>query len=111
VCDLLNQPQYSAGQMTYDLRRLRMRGLIYRPAGTNRYLVTPHGWKVGRLFSRLEARVFRPAMAAFTSPDAVYPARLRTAVQNVDRQLDELIYEAVPFTRSTMNFLTLFFRS
>jgi hypothetical protein len=74
VCDLLNQPQYSAGQMTYDLRRLRMKGLIYRPAGTKRYLVTPHGWKVARLFSRLEARVFRPAMAAFTSPEAIYPA-------------------------------------
>jgi hypothetical protein len=100
VCELLNQPQYSAGQMTYDLRRLRMKGLIYRPAGTNRYLVTPHGWKVARLFSRLEARVFRPAMAAFTSPDAVYPAGLRRAVENVDRQLDELIYDAVPATRS-----------
>jgi len=54
---------YTANQMTYDLRRLRLKGLIYRPSGTNRYFITPHGWKVARLFSRLEARVFRPVMA------------------------------------------------
>jgi hypothetical protein len=54
--------QYTAGQMTYDLRRLRLKGLIFRPPRSNRYFVTPYGWKVARLFSRLEARVFRPAM-------------------------------------------------
>ena len=49
--------EYTPNQMTYDLRRLRLKGLIYRPPGTNRYFVTPYGWKVARLFSRLEARV------------------------------------------------------
>jgi hypothetical protein len=33
--------QYTAGQMTYDLRRLRLKGLIFRPPRTNRYFVTP----------------------------------------------------------------------
>jgi hypothetical protein len=33
--------------MTYDLRRLRLKGLIYRPPKTNRYFVTPYGW-IGR---------------------------------------------------------------
>jgi hypothetical protein len=63
VADLLGvtKKQYTAGQMTYDLRRLRLKGLIFRPPKTNRYFLTPYGWKVARLFSRLEARVFRPA--------------------------------------------------
>jgi hypothetical protein len=33
-----------------------------------------------RLFSRLEARVFRPAMAMFTSNDAVLPFPLRASL-------------------------------
>src|SRR5208283_5462175 len=74
-------------QMTYDLRRLRLKGLIDRPPKTNRYLVTPYGWKVARLFSRLEARVFRPAMALFTTNDAVLPFPLRPALDGVDTQL------------------------
>jgi hypothetical protein len=34
---------YSAGQMTYDLRRLRLTGLISRIEHTNRYVLTPDG--------------------------------------------------------------------
>jgi hypothetical protein len=79
--------------MTYDLRRLRLKGLVFRPPGTNRYSVTPYGWKVARLFSRLDARVFRPAIAMFTTDDAVLPFPLRSALDQVDAQLDELIYQ------------------
>lgn len=92
---------YSANQMTYDLRRLRLKGLIYRPAGTNRYFVTPCGWKVARLFSRLDARVFRPAVAMFTGDDAVLPFPLRSDLDRVDRQLDELIYRAFPVKQAS----------
>ena len=47
---------------------------------TNRSFVTTYGWKSARLFSRLEARVFRPAMAAFTSNEKVQPFPLRRAL-------------------------------
>jgi hypothetical protein len=93
--------QYTASQMTYDLRRLRLKGLIFRPPRTNRYFVTPYGWKVARLFSRLEARVFRPAMAMFTANDAVLPFRLRQALDRVDAQLDRLIYDAFPLRKAS----------
>ena len=102
VADLLGvtMSDYTPHQMTYDLRRLRLKGLIYRPPGTHRYFVTPYGWKVARLFSRLEARVFRPAMAMFTSNDAVLPFPLRQALDRVDAQLDLLIYEAFPLPKA-----------
>jgi len=102
VADLLGvtTEQYTAGQMTYDLRRLRLKGLIFRPPRTNRYFVTPYGWKVARLFSRLEARVFRPAMAMFTANDAVLPFPLRQSLDRVDTQLDRLIYDAFPLPRA-----------
>ena len=98
VADLLGVTitDYTGAQMTYDLRRLRLKGLIFRPPRTHRYLVTPYGWKVARLFSRLEARVFRPAVAMFTGNDAVLPLPLRASLDRVDKQLDELIYQAFP---------------
>ena len=103
VADLLGVTvaDYTAHQMTYDLRRLRLKGLICRPAGTNRYFMTPHGWKVARLFSRLEARVFRPAMAMFTGNDAVLPFPLRRALDRVDAQMDLLIYDSFPLARAS----------
>jgi hypothetical protein len=98
VADLLgvNISEYTGAQMTYDLRRLRLKGLIFRPPRTHRYFVTPYGWKLARLFSRLEARVFRPAVAMFTGNDAVLPFPLRASLDRVDAQLDELIYQAFP---------------
>src|SRR3954454_22036396 len=103
VLDLLGvtASEYTASQMTYDLRRLRLKGLIFRPAKTNRYFLTPYGWKVARLFSRLEARVFRPAMAMFTGNDAVLPFPLRASLNRVDTQLDELIYDAFPHVKAS----------
>lgn len=98
VTDLLGADTngYSPGRMTYDLRRLRLKGILFRPKGTNRYLLTPYGWKVARLFARLEARVFRPAMAAFTDDQTPWPAPLVAALKKVDAQLDALISEGIP---------------
>src|ERR1017187_1608964 len=103
VADLLGLTltEYTTHQMTYDLRRLRLKGLIYRPPKTNRYFVTPYGWKVARLFSRLEARVFRPAIAIFTGNDAVVPFPLRASLDRVDAQMDALIYQAFPQTKAS----------
>jgi hypothetical protein len=103
VVDLLgvHSQEYTASQMTYDLRRLRLKGLIFRPPKTHRYFLTPHGWKMARLFTRLEARVFRPAVAMFTSNDAVLPFPLRTSLNRVDAQLDELIYQAFPQAKAS----------
>src|SRR5450759_4310875 len=45
VADLLgvDETGYTATQMTYDLRRLRLKGLIFRAPRTKRYFVTPYG--------------------------------------------------------------------
>src|SRR5207249_1697127 len=59
VAALFGRP-YSAAQMTYDLRRLRLRGLIERSVGTHRYHVTPYGLRVTFFYSKLYLRIFRP---------------------------------------------------
>jgi len=98
VADLLGADagSYSAAPMSYDLRRLRLKGLIYRPPRSHRYFLTPHGWKVARLMTRLEARVFRPALAALDEHPPALPARLSAALKRVDTLLDALIHDAVP---------------
>jgi len=50
VAALLGRP-YPAAQMSYDLRRLRLKGLIYRLPGTHRYTATTYGLKVAFFYS------------------------------------------------------------
>ena len=92
---------YSANQMTYDLRRLLRKGIIFRSPGTNRYFLTPYGWKVAGLFARLESRVFRPAMAAIGDGLTGLPPPLLAAVNKLDREFDVLIADAVPLQKAS----------
>ena len=52
---------YTQGKMTYDLRRLRLYGIIERIAGSHRYQLTVIGIKVTQLFTHPYARVIQPA--------------------------------------------------
>jgi hypothetical protein len=84
---------YSPGQLTYDLRRLRLKGLLARVPHTHRYHVTPEGRRVALFFTRLYARVFRPGLAAFDPTDPV-PRSLADAFATVNRELDLLLDQA-----------------
>ena len=82
---------YSHGQMTYDLRRLRLHGLIERIPGTHRYRLTKLGTMASQFYTRLHKRVFRPAMScngdeAINLPDSRPLAKL-------DKALGELLQE------------------
>jgi hypothetical protein len=52
---------YSTGSMTYDLRRLRLHGLIERVPLSHRYRITPVGARVAMFYARLYTRALRPA--------------------------------------------------
>jgi len=52
---------YRAGAMTYDLRRLRLHGLIERVPRRHRYCITPTGARVAMFYVRLYTRALRPA--------------------------------------------------
>jgi predicted MarR family transcription regulator len=47
--------------MTYDLRRLRLHGLIERGPRSHRYRITPAGARVAMFYARLYTRALRPA--------------------------------------------------
>ena len=52
---------YTPGQMTYDLRRLRLTGLIRRLEHTNRYVLTPDGIRIAVFYTKVYNRLLRPA--------------------------------------------------
>ncbi|MGH8925144.1 MAG: hypothetical protein ACRDWA_10985 [Acidimicrobiia bacterium] len=74
---------YTANQMTYDLRRLRLHGLIQRIPGTNSYTLTPDGTRVAIFYNKVHARLLRPLIAAPDTPPA--PIELRRALTTIDR--------------------------
>jgi hypothetical protein len=87
---LLHAP-YTPSQMTYDLRRLRLAGLIRRIEHTNHYVLTPDGAKVAVFYTKLHNRLLRPLLAA-DQPQA--PAELRSALRTIDHQIEGYITRA-----------------
>jgi hypothetical protein len=53
---------YTPGRMTYDLRRLRRKGLIVRLEGTHRYQLTHLGRRVALFMAKSYARLVRPLL-------------------------------------------------
>jgi len=90
----LDDTTYTASRMTYDLRRLRLKGLIHRIAGTTRYTVTTYGLHVALFVSKVYLRILRPAWAALLpDPDNV-PRPLRDAFLRLDAAIDDLCHAA-----------------
>ena len=77
----------TAGQATYDLRRLRTHGLIRRIPHSNRYLPTEAGLRAAIVLTQTHNRILTPALAAATNPVADFPD-LHRAVNNVTAVLD-----------------------
>ena len=65
-------PGYTARQMTYDLRRLRRKGLIRRVPGSQQYELTDHGRRIAIFFTKIYTRVVNPSLAEL---DPALPAR------------------------------------
>jgi hypothetical protein len=77
---------YTPGQMTYDLRRLRLNGLIRRLPRTNRYTLTEDGIRIAVFYTKVYNRLLVPLTAA-NQPQA--PPELRTALAAITRHLDD----------------------
>ena len=90
---LLGQP-YTAAQMTDDLRRLRLKGVIHRIPKTHRYTTTSYGLKVAFFFSKLYLRILRPEWNALLPESDTLPRSLRTALDHLDAEIQKLHQEA-----------------
>ena len=80
VAQLQGRPPatYSPGSMTYDLRRLRLHGLIERVPRSHRYRITTRGARAAMFYARLYTRALRPACS-------LHPAGTPRAQRAFDR--------------------------
>ena len=90
----LDPEAMTSGQITYDLRRLRIHGLIQRIPHSFRYQITPAGLRQALFLARLTQRLLIPGLAQVTDPSPPAPSRLRAAARAYDAALDELTRHA-----------------
>jgi len=74
--------------MSYDLRRLRLKGLIERVPGSNAYRITPDGQRFAVFYTKLHNRLLRPLIAADQPPA---PPDIRHALDVLSRHTDRSI--------------------
>jgi len=82
---------YSTNQMTYDLRRLRLHGLIVRVPRTNTYTLTAEGLRVAVFYTKLHRRLLAPLLDADKPPA---PIEVRRALAVIDKTITDYVTNA-----------------
>ncbi len=84
----------TSGQITYDLRRLRLHGLIERIPHTFRYRVTDTGMRSARYLTRVHDRLLRTGLAELTDPSPLASTALRAADRAYQAAIADLARQA-----------------
>lgn len=82
---------YSQGQMSYDLRRLRLHGLIQRLPRSNTYQLTAEGIRVAVFYIKLQNRLLRPLLDANKPPARI---DIRRALTTLEHAVAEYVQNA-----------------
>jgi DNA-binding HxlR family transcriptional regulator len=84
----------SQNAITYQLRRLRLHGLIERLPRSFRYRVTEFGFRAALFFTRLYNRLLRPGLAAALPSLRAVDAPLKRAFDKIDAEVNAWISQA-----------------
>lgn len=82
------ESQLRPGRMSYDLRRLRLHGIIERIPKTQRYRLSDFGLKTALFYSRLYQRLLRPGLAQLCDLKTTGSAPLAQAFAKFQQALD-----------------------
>jgi hypothetical protein len=83
----LQPKELTRGRMTYDLRRLRLHGLIERLKGSHRYRLTPAGLKIALFYSRTYQHVIRPGLSWLHRPQGIEASGLARSYHEFETQI------------------------
>jgi hypothetical protein len=83
-----------AGRVTYDLRRLRLHGLIERQPKRHRYRVTDSGLRLALFLPRVWARILRPGLSTVMPDAALTDVPLRRAFDRVEQAMNDWCAQA-----------------
>ena len=83
--------EYRPNAMTYDLRRLRLHGLLGRLPGTRRYRLTPEGLRIVYFVTRVHFRLLRTGLSPLLDDPSKGPGRrLTAALLKIQQGTDQL---------------------
>jgi hypothetical protein len=85
---------YTTSQMTYDLRRLRLKGLIHRIPQSHRYTATTCGLKAAFFYSKLYLRILRPNWTALLADDNPVHPTLSAALNQLETAIERIYADA-----------------
>jgi hypothetical protein len=93
---LRGQPvdQFTPGRMTFQLRRLRLHGLIERIPKTHRYRLTDFGFRVAVFCTRTYARILRPGLGLVLPAMSSLPCRLRRSFDRLEQEIHSWVDQA-----------------
>ncbi len=93
---LRGQPidQFTQGRMTYQLRRLRLHGLIERIPKTHRYQLTDFGFRVSIFCTRTYSRILRPGLGLVMPVTSSFPTPLRRSFDNLEQEIISWVNQA-----------------
>ena len=94
--NILTLRPYTSRQASYDLRRLRRKGLIDKVPRKRQYHLTPLGRKVAVLFIKAYGRVLAPGLTALDlklPQEVAQRCPLATAWRRFDRSLNVFVEE------------------
>jgi hypothetical protein len=83
--------EYTQHQMSYDLRRLRLHGLIQRLPRSNTYVLTDQGIRVAVFYTKLQNRLLRPLLDADRPPARL---EIRNALATLEHAVKDYINTA-----------------
>lgn len=87
-------PMITPGRMTYDLRRLRLHGMIERIPKTHRYRVTDFGLRAALYFTRVHARLYPPGVAQILPNGPPLSSGLQRAFHKPETEIDQQVRRA-----------------
>jgi hypothetical protein len=90
VAGLLGQT-YGQARCCYDLRRLKLKGLITRLEHSNTYVLTPDGQRFAITYTKVHNRLLRPLLAADRPPA---PLEVQRALRVLELTVDDYIHQA-----------------
>jgi DNA-binding PadR family transcriptional regulator len=90
-CLGLEESNISPGRVSYELRRLRLHGLIERIEGTHRYRLTPEGLGTVVFYQRTYARIIRPGLSVIPSTSCRQDLPIVRAFHKLQSEIDALV--------------------
>lgn len=90
----LDPSTITQGKMTYQLRRLRLHGLIARLPKTHRYQVTPFGLRLALFYTRSYVSLLRPGLSQIMADKPPGDTRLRRHFDKATEAIEQWCRDA-----------------